>query len=121
MSSSLKERIISALLVGVSFFIVLCIMNKLIHYSKDWLFYSAMWAICWAIGHFVGKSFSLILTDESIWKILIFELALIFCLGVLVAFIVGILMNLPTWQDIVANICFPFAVAFLISTKWKIN
>ena len=121
MSSSLKERIISALLVGVLFFMMLCITNKLIDYREDWLSYSAMWAICWAIGHFVGESFSLILTDESIGKILIYELALIFCLGLIVAFIVGILMNLPTWKDTLANICIPFAVAFLINTKWKRN
>lgn len=61
------------------------------------------------------------LTDESIWKILIYELALIFCLGLIVAFIFGILMNLPTWKDTSANICIPFTVAFLINTKWIRN
>lgn len=121
MSSSLKERIINALLVGVLFFMTLCVISNLIFYREDWLSYSAMWAICWAIGHFVGNSFSLILTDESVMKILIYELALIFLLGVIVAFIVGILMNLPTWKDILANTCIPFAVAFLINTKWKRN
>ena len=121
MSSSLKERIISALFVGVFLFMMLCIANKLIDYREDWLSYSAMWAICWAIGDFVGTSFSLILTDESIWEILIYKLALIFCLGVIVTFIVGILMNLPTWKDILTNICLPFAVAFLINTKRKRN
>ena len=35
MSSSLKERIISALLVGVLFFMMLCITNKLIDYRED--------------------------------------------------------------------------------------
>ena len=121
MSSSLKERIINALLVGVLLFMISCIKNKFIDYREDWLSYSAMWAICWAIGHFVGTSFSLTLTDESIWEILIYELALISFLGVIVAFIVGILMNLPTWKYTLANICLPFAAAFLINTKWKRN
>lgn len=118
MSSSLKERIISALCVGGLLFIMLCVIYKLFNYREDWLSYSATWAIFWAIGHFVAKSIAL-LDETSIGKILLLEAIIVFLVAMFMAFIFGVIIELPTWKDLIADTCIPFGAALLINNKWK--
>lgn len=119
MSNSLKERIIIALLVGVIFFIVLCVMYKLFDYREDWLPYSLMWAISWSIGHFVSKTMAEATADESIIKVIFYEVVILFVVALVMSLITGVIISLSNWYDVVYNTCIPFAVALLINNKWK--
>lgn len=119
MSNSLKERIISALLVGVIFFMFLCVMYKLFDYREDWLPYSLMWAISWSIGHFVSKTMAEATANESIIKVILFEALISFVVALVMSFITGVIISLSNWDYIVSNTCVPFAVSLLINNKWK--
>ncbi len=117
MSSSLKERIISALSFGVIFFIFLCVMYKLFDYREDWLPFSLMWAISWSIGHFVSKTIAEETADESI--IIFFEALISFVVALVMLFITRVIISLSNWDYVVSNTCAPFLVSLLINNKWK--
>lgn len=119
MSNSLKERIISALLVGVIFFMFLCVMYKLFDYREDWLPYSLMWAISWSIGHFVSKTMAEATADESIIKVIFYEVVILFVVALVMSFITGVIISLSNWDYVVSNTCIPFAVSLLVNNKWK--
>ncbi len=118
MSSSLKERIIGALFVGGLFFMMMCVLYKLVDYREDWLSYSAMWSISWAIGHFIAKTIAL-LENQGIGKLLLLEVIIVFLVVVVMAFIMGVIIELPTWKDIVCQTCIPLGASLLINNKWK--
>lgn len=121
MSSSLKERIVNALLIGVSFFIYLSVIYKLFDYREDWLTFSIMWSISWAIGYFVSKTLAEVTADESIIKVILFEALISFVVALVMSFIIGVIIRLSNWDYVVSNICFPFTVSLLINNKWKKN
>ena len=119
MSSSLKERIISALLVGIILFMFCCVMYKFFAYREDWLPYSLMWAISWSIGHFVSKTMAETMADESIIKVILFEALILFVVALVMLFITGVIISLSNWDYVVSNTCVPFAVSLLINNKWE--
>lgn len=119
MSSSLKKRIISALLIGVIIFMFLCVMNKLFVYREDWLPCSLMCAISWSIGQFVSKTIAEETIDESINFVIFFEALILFGVALVMAFITGVIIRLSNWDYVVSNTCIPFAVSLLINNKWK--
>lgn len=119
MSNSLKKRIFTALLVGVIFFMFLCVIYKLLDYRDDWLTYSLMWAISWSIGLFVSETIAKAIADESIIKVIFYEVAISFVVALVMSFITGVIISLSNWDYVVSNTCIPFAAALLVNTKWK--
>lgn len=117
MSNSLKERIISALLVGVIFFMFLCVMYKLFDYREDWLPYSLMWTISWSIGFFVSETMAEATADESIIKVIFYEVVILFVVALVMSFITGVIISLSNWNYVVSNTCIPFAASLLINDK----
>lgn len=119
MSNSLKERVISALEVGIMLFMALCVIYKLFYYREDWFAFSLMWAISWTIGHFVSKSMAEVTADVGIIKVIFFEALISFVVALVMSFITGVIISLSNWDYVVSNTCVPFAVSLLINNKWK--
>ena len=116
MRTSLKERIFSALFVGVLLFMVECVMYKLFLDRSNWLAHSAIWSTAWAVGHFVGKTMTNL--EERLWKIVLFELLIVFLVFILLAFIFGVICNMASWLDLVSTITVSFGVSTIINNKW---
>ena len=110
MSSSLKRRIGEALLFAVLLFMLISIDCKLLLQKEDWLSYSIIWSICWALGHFVAKSITMF--DKGIGYFLLVDFVII--LGVLF-----VVISLPTWKEIIGKTVVPFGIALAISNNWK--
>lgn len=119
MSKSIKDRIIGSLAVGAIIFIILCVVHKLFNHREDWLFYSAIWAIPWAIGYFISKA--QILKVKKIWKRIIYKLVIIFLVFILTAFVFGVLLNLQIWQYFVSSITISFGFSILWNGNWSTN
>ena len=107
MSSSLKRRIGEALLLVVILFMVMSICYKLLLPREDWLSYSIIWSICWALGHFVAKSIATIF-DKGIGYFLLVDLVIIF-----------VVISLPTWKEFLGKTVAPFSIALVINSNWK--
>lgn len=116
MRTSLKERIISSLFVGVFLFITLCVIHKLFIGKADWLSYSLVWSIAWTIGHFVSKTITTM--EESIWKILGYDLIIIVVAFILLAFVLGVLCDMASWGETVSNIMVSFGMSMIVNNKW---
>ena len=118
MSSSLKRRIGEALLLVVILFMVMSICYKLLLPREDWLSYSIIWSICWALGHFVAKSIATIF-DKGIGYFLLVDLVIIFVVLIVVTFIFGVVISLPTWKEFLGKTVAPFSIALVINSNWK--
>lgn len=116
MRTSVKERIFSALFVGVSLFIIECVLYKLFLHRSDWLTRSAIWATAWAAGHFVGKTMTN--AEERLRKIVLLELLIIFLVFILLAFIFSVICNMMSWLELVSTITTAFGVSTIVNTKW---
>ena len=114
MSSSLKRRIGEALLFLVILFMVISIDCKLLLQREDWLSYSIIWSICWALGHFVAKSI-----DKGIGYFLLVDFVIILGVLIVVTFIFGVVISLPTWKEIIVKTVVPFGIALTINNNWK--
>lgn len=119
MSNSLKERIISTLLVSVTFFMANYIMYKLFDCREKWLTYSLMEAISWAIGDFVSRTISEVTANKI--KVILFEVLISFVVALVMLFITRVISSVSNWYwyDIVLNIYVPFQVSLLINNRWK--
>ena len=115
MRTSVKERILVALFVGGLLFIIECVMYKLFLYRSDWLTHSAIWATAWAVGHFVGQTMTN--GKERLWKIILFEVLIIFLVFILLALIFGVICNM-VWLDLVSTITVSFGVSTILNNKW---
>lgn len=107
MRSSLKERIVDSLSLGVLLFIFLLIVHKFYTKMDGVVAYSAIWCIVWSLGCFISKTLSN--REESLWKTIGFELIII-----LIAFVFGFIFNIPNWKDFVLS----FGLSILINNKW---
>lgn len=119
MSYSLKERIITALLLGVTSFMLLSVIYKLLFCSEDWLSISLMWAISYSLGFFVSKTMIEMTAKEGIIQVLLYEVVIILFVALVMSFIIGVIINLSNWDYVVINTCIPFAIALLTNNKWK--
>lgn len=117
MRNSWKERIISALAIGIFVFISECIISKLFESRDDWLSYSIIWSISWAVGYFISKTITTM--DESLWKIIGVDLVIIFFAFIILTFVLGVVCDMTNWGKIVSDIIASFGMSMIINNKWK--
>ena len=111
MSSSLKERILAAASIAVISAIILCVFYRLIFYREDWLSYSIVWSISWAIGYFIAKSINTL--EKGIWINLIIDSIIIIVVAFFVeAFIIGVPIEYR--KEIFIKIMVPFSISLII-------
>ena len=118
MSSSLKERIIIALLMGVLCFMSLCVAYKLLFYREDWLLCSLISAISYSIGYFLSETIAQEIVDASMKDVIHIEILIASVVTVVISFITGIILNLSDWYSIVLDTCIPFILSLLINNKY---
>lgn len=119
MSKSIKDRIIGLIVVGAIDFVIFSVIYKLFIYREDWLLYSTIWSISWALGYFIAGC--KILKAQKIWKRILYKLAIIFIVSILIAFIFGVLLNLPIWRYWLSNISVAFGASILLNGNWSTN
>lgn len=117
MRNSWKERIIGALSIGILIFMFECITSKLFKGRDDWLSYSIICSISWAVGYFISKTITT--TDESLWKIIFVDLFIIFFAFIILTFVLGVVCDMTNWSKIVSDIIFSFGMSMIISNEWK--
>lgn len=117
MSSSLKKRIISTLLITVFNFLSSCVIWKLFYYKENWLELSLIYSITWGIGHFLRK----MMNEHEEFKILgdaynrvEAKLILIVCCGFLVLFFGGVILEISNIYIITAYIVITLTISLFI-------
>ncbi len=118
MSNSLKERIIIALVAGVTFFLV-SVTFILFDYKEDWFLCSLMGAISCSTAYFVSTTIAEARADESIIKLILYKALISFFVALVMSFITGVLISLSNWGYWVYNACVPFTVSLLVFNTWK--
>ncbi len=119
MSSSLRGRICQTLLLGVVMFMVMSIIYKLLLPREEWLLYSIRYSFCWALGFFTAKSIVFMpdMSNSGILNFLFIDLMVILAALIVVAFIVGVLISLPTWREILLETVVPFGTSLVINSN----
>lgn len=82
---STKKRLIFSLGNGILLFLLLCVGHYIIH-SQDCIQQSAIWAISWSVGMFVGKSIATL--KKNIFIKILFSVATIISLLILFELII---------------------------------
>ena len=113
MSNSLMRRILSALVFAIVNFIIFSIMYKLFFYREDWISFSIMWSISWAVGRFASQSIDTL--EKSIWSEIIKYILIIVIVSFLDAFILSILFKITQWKDILLSTAIPCGLGFIIT------
>lgn len=116
MRTSWKKRIFGAVCLGILVFIFECVLNKLFECREDWLSYSLIWSISWAVGYFISKTITTM--DERLWKIIGIDLIIIFLASMILAFVLGVVCDMANWGEIVGNIIASFGISMIIYNKW---
>lgn len=109
------KHISSALVEGVLFFITLSVMFKLFMKIEEWLLASLIWSISWVLGSLMAKL--ILYINQNTRGIWIFHSALIALVFVLLAFVLGVILNYPDWAELVSYITFPFGISVYSTAK----
>ncbi len=117
MSNSLMKRILDALGFAVVNFIIFSVMYKLFLYREDWLSFSIVWSISWTVGRFVTQSIAIL--EKGVWFNIITDVVIIVIVFILGAFIMGVLLNIAQWKDILASILVPLGSGLIITNVFK--
>ena len=117
MSNSLMKRILDALGFAVVNFIIFSVMYKLFLYREDWLSFSIVWSISWTVGRFVTQSIAIL--EKGVWFNIITDVVIIVIVFILGAFIMGVLLNIAQWKDILASTLVPFGLGLIITNVFK--
>ena len=117
MSNSLMKRILDALGFAVVNFIIFSVMYKLFLYREDWLSFSIVWSISWTVGRFVIQSIAIL--EKGVWFNIITDVVIIVIVFILGAFIMGVLLNIAQWKDILASVLVPFGSGLIITNVFK--
>lgn len=114
---SIKKQIGENVALCVIYFIILSVLNKLFLKQEDWLYNSIVTSIFLVIGRFIAKK--IVINLETRKDKIIGIITCIVSMFLIVAFIIGVVLNIPTWGKIVLNIITPFAVGMFINTKYN--
>lgn len=117
MSNSLMKRIFDALGFAVVNFIIFSVMYKLFLYREDWLSFSIVWSISWAVGRFVTQSIATL--EKGIWFNIMTDVVIIVTVFILGAFVMGVLLDIAQWKDILASTLVPFGLGLIITNIFK--
>lgn len=117
MSNSLMKRIFDALGFAVVNFIIFSVMYKLFLYREDWLSFSIVWSISWAVGRFVTQSIATL--EKGIWFNIMTDVVIIVTVFILGAFVIGVLLDIAQWKDILASTLVPFGLGLIITNIFK--
>lgn len=113
MSSSLKSRILDALGFALGNFIIFSVIYKLFLIREDWLSFSIIWSISWAVGRFIAKSICTL--EKSILYILFSYVLIIVIVFFLEVFILGVLFKTTQWKYILAVTTISFGFGLVIT------
>lgn len=102
MSKDWRWWLFKSIIYAIAFFIVDCVVFKLILGQSNWLEMSIIWSISYALGYFVGKSFRL-----TFWKAFTITISIL----VIFAFIYGVVLDMQDWYEIDVKLSFPFIMA----------
>lgn len=114
MSNSFKKRFIKALGAAIYHFIVCLILYRFIIFITDWLYYSIIWSISWAMGLFISECIATLnkpLRFNIIIDTLIILTLLLFLMSSLSVFI---FFKFITWKLIII-IVFSFSLSIIIN------
>lgn len=114
MSNSFKKRFIKALGTAIYHFIVCFILYRFIIFITDWLYYSIIWSISWAMGLFISECIATLnkpLRFNIIIDTLIILTLLLFLMSSLSVFI---FFKFITWNLIII-IVFTFGLSIIIN------
>lgn len=115
MSSSLKDRIIKALVLFVTDFIFFSVLSKLFVYREDWLICSIMWSVSWAVGMYAADTLTATTKEKSIIEKICYRGIISTAVTLLMLFITGVVIGLTNWNYIVSNTCVHFGVSLFIN------
>ncbi len=115
MRSSLKKRIINALVIGVLVFITCCVLYNFFIVKEKWLYYSLIAGIFWAVGYFNSKTITNIFIHKSIWKIIGIECLIICLLIIILIFVLGFVCDISNWKETVWYISSLFGISTFIN------
>ena len=119
MKNDWKERLVVAIFVGVIIFMMSCVSYKLFFGEADWLSRSVIWSVCWSLGYFISKNITAI--NCRLWKILGYDLIIIFMVSILLMFFFGVILNMADWNEIVFSFMWPFGLSLILNNKWIRN
>lgn len=109
------KRIGEIIIVGVFMFIALAVMHKLFRHNEEWLYASLVWTISWMVASIIVKLFGELNIDSI--KLSIFNIGIIAFIFIILAFLLGVVLDVLEWEKIVADIIVPFGMAIFVNSK----
>ena len=109
MSNTLKNRFLVSLGIVVCSVFILCFICKVLMHREDWLSYTIAWSIFVAIGYFISQSIETL--EQNQWKKFVECLAIIVVSYFVVVFIIGVLLKLSNWEQIICKTVLPLDVS----------
>ncbi len=119
MSSRLKERIIESLGFAVTNFMVFAIIYKFFLPREDWLAFSIIWSISWTVGRFTSQCIGTL--KKSRWSNLLIDVGIIVAEIIVTIFIMGVVLEVTAWKEILMNIVIPFGIALILNNTFMKN
>ena len=116
MRYSLGERIVGAITIGVTTFILLCLLHGIAD-KPYWFSHSVIWSGAWAIGYFVSKTFSN--CKCSIRERIGNEVAVILILLMLMNLVLVMICNIQNYAEIIYRVLFPFGFSLILNNDWQ--
>lgn len=113
------KRIFEVALTGLFMFIALSVMLKLVLGNENWLVAAGIWAAAWIVGSIVALLFCKI--SAGTITLFLYNVGVITFVLITLTFILGVVLNLTGWEEIVSNISIPFAMAIFVNSKVKVK
>ena len=112
MNGKLAERFVLALTVGVIIFIVYSTIFKLYLGKENWLSVSILDSIALSVACFAATWVDTL--KYRLWKIMFIDTILTIIVWIVVAFITGVVLNLPNWDIFVNDFVSLFGISLLL-------